>query len=533
MTGHRLFGLETEYAVAALDARGGLLDRGVFTGHLLTAASTMLPNLPGSIESGLFLSNGSRLYVDVGDHPELAGPECVDPWDAVRYLRAGDRIVTRLADHVRRQWPTVAETRIFTGNVDYSGSGTTWGAHESYCHRAHPDRLQRLLIPHLVSRVIYCGAGGFNPLSNGLEFTLSPRAHHLGVPVSNESTQSRGIAHTRQESHSGHGYRRQHLLCGENLRSDLATWLKVGATALVVAIIEAGVTELGEVQLASPVAALHAIAKDPSLTTRVGTTAGEHLTAIDIQRRLLGHAQRHLRAAFMPSWAGAVCAGWERLLDRLAAGPDAVCLTLDWAMKLAMYRDRTRRRGLEWDSLAAWSQVPHQAGRPDVDRFLALRDELLEIDTRWGLLGADGIFSQLEQAGVVDHHVDGVDAIETAMTVPPSEGRARIRGMVVHRVFGERALFACGWDHVWDRRTGSRLDLSDPFAAVERWSAPKRTREAAASPQQPANEDPSIWDELNSLLARVRPRARWRRDPEAAAAPDARAVRAARGTRGT
>jgi len=163
MTGRRLFGTETEYAVTALDQAGVVFPPSEVGGALLRAAGRTLPHLPGTLDAGLFLANGSRLYVDAGDHPEVAGPECTDPWNAVRYARAGDLILLRLAEEVRRRNPAVAELRIFTGNVDYaSGSGATWGAHESYCHRADPSLLGRGLVPHLVSRVIYSGAGGFD-----------------------------------------------------------------------------------------------------------------------------------------------------------------------------------------------------------------------------------------------------------------------------------------------------------------------------------------------------------------------------------
>src|SRR5687768_6607606 len=188
MTGRRLFGVETEYAVTAVKSDGTVIPAMELATAMQRAAERMLPSLPGSCETGLFLGNGSRLYVDAGAHPEIASPECLDPRDIVRYLRAGDRMLQRLAEDVRRRNSVLAEARLFTGNVDYSGTGSTWGSHESYCHRADPELLRRRLVPHLVTRVIFSGAGGFNPRSHGLEFTLSPRAHHLNRVVSDNST---------------------------------------------------------------------------------------------------------------------------------------------------------------------------------------------------------------------------------------------------------------------------------------------------------------------------------------------------------
>jgi proteasome accessory factor A len=137
--------------------------------------------------------------VDYGDHPEIGSPECMDPCDAVRFSKAGDRILAQLADEVQSAHPKIAEAVIRQGNMDYSGQYTTWGAHESYCHRTDPELLQRRLVPHLVSRLVYAGAGGFNPFSHGIEFMLSPRAQHITSVVSGDSTKNRGIVHTRNE----------------------------------------------------------------------------------------------------------------------------------------------------------------------------------------------------------------------------------------------------------------------------------------------------------------------------------------------
>ena len=77
---------------------------------------------------------------------------------------------------------------------------TTRGCHESYLRAMHPNRYTRDLIPHLVSRIIYTGAGGFNAFSPGIVPTLSPRVHHLREEVadgSREQGAARHLAHQR------------------------------------------------------------------------------------------------------------------------------------------------------------------------------------------------------------------------------------------------------------------------------------------------------------------------------------------------
>ena len=283
----RLFGVETEYALSALDGRGRSLDRGEIIEDLMQRARAALPHLPDKFSAGMFLQNGARFYVDAGHHPELTTPEVSSPWDVVRYIQAGERILAELGagGAARRR---AQQVLFFRCNVDYSGAGSTWGCHESYMHTANPARLPAQIIPHLVSRLIYSGAGGFNNLSAGIELTLSPRVPHMTTEVSTESTHSRGIFHTKDEPLSGGAYHRLHLLCGESLCSQLATWLKIGTTALVVAMIEAGLQPGDAVALRAPVAAMQTFAGDPGCAAAVAacsTGAGS-------------------RAAPFPAWSG-------------------------------------------------------------------------------------------------------------------------------------------------------------------------------------------------------------------------------------
>ena len=101
MNGRRMFGIETEYAVIGRDRAGAVVPPQTVAGQLLHHASTHLPNAP-ALDAGIFLQNGSRLYVDAGYHPEYSSPECCNPWDVVRYAKAGDLIMQRLSEGVCR-----------------------------------------------------------------------------------------------------------------------------------------------------------------------------------------------------------------------------------------------------------------------------------------------------------------------------------------------------------------------------------------------------------------------------------------------
>lgn len=520
----RLFGLETEYAFTALDPRGASLDREEVLGRLMRLARSKMPHLPDG-HSGIFLQNGSRFYVDCGLHPELSTPECANPWDAVRYILAGERILTSLADDLTASEGQFSEVLFFRCNVDYSGTRSTWGCHESYLHRADPSLFPKQIIPHLVSRLIYTGAGGFNSLSPGIEFTLSPRVPHMVKEVSGDSTSDRGIFHTKDESLCSKDYHRLHILCGESLCSETAIWLKVGATALVVAMIEAGLRPGDAVELQSPLGAMRCFARDTECEAVVESASGKGLTVIAIQRHYLTQAEAHVHDAFMPPWAEEVCRQWRVILDRLESVPESIATVLDWGIKLALYKDRVRRRGMAWESLPHWTHVlvrlcgalQHTEYRdksvsvefllgkksPVADEvkrltsfvrskgltweglspFLALRQELFEIDTRFGQLGDKGIFTAIDRAEVLAHHFPGVDNIEHAMANPPAVGRARVRGECIRRLADNNGRYTCDWQGVWDHQARRKLDLSDPFGTEERWEdLPKEEDEEEDEP---------------------------------------------------
>jgi proteasome accessory factor A len=504
----RLLGVETEYAVNSQSSSDTEVERSARLWQLMDLARASLPYL-SDFGNGMFLGNGSRLYVDCGMHPELSTPECADPWEVVRYILAGEQLLVDLAAKLEGGARNLS---FYKCNVDYSGAGTTWGCHESYLHRMDPTLISEAIIPHLVSRIIYTGAGGFNSLSAGLEFTLSPRVPHLASVVSGNSTYDRAIFHTKDESLSSEGYHRLHLICGESLCSQTAMWLKAATTALVVALAEAGIGSDDFVWLNDPLAALKSFAADTRCKAKAQLTNGRWLNAIEIQRFYLRLAEAHARDRFMPAWAEEACRRWRLMLDRLESGPEAVETTLDWAIKLALYKNYAERQGFNWQSLAHWTHVhaslraalaaanfdersisidsmlgpgspvrdeverlnpylrEHELKWDDLNKFLRLRRQLFEIDTRFGQLGDKGIFAELSRKGVLTHGMPGVGDISTAVHEPPATGRARLRGEFIRRVPDvDRGRYECDWQGVWDREERCALDLSDPFASQEQW----------------------------------------------------------------
>lgn len=514
----RLFGVETEYAVAALDRAGRALERPELAGEILHLARRRLPHLPERLANGAFLACGARLYVDAGDHPEFSTPECTHPDEVVRYVRVGDRILAQMAGELAAARRELGEVVVLRSNVDLI-SGSSWGSHESHLHRT-PERagLPSQLIPHLVSRLIFCGAGGFNGhCRHGIEFTLAPRVGHLVTDVSADSTGARGIFHLKDEPLAGDGSRRLHLICGETLCSDLGLWLRLGTTALVVAMIEARLGPGDAVQLREPLAAMRAFAADPTLRAVAPRAAGPPMTALAIQRHYLDQARRHAGHACMPPWAGLVCERWGEVLDRLEDSPASLADLLDWPIKLALYRRHARRRGVAWASLPHWNHVtgllasarqrePAAAERPlealvaadspiaatvaALGRYLAarglswdglpavlrLREELFELDARFGQLGERGVFATLDSAGALRHRLVEEDAVARGVDEPPTTSRALVRGTQVRALHARGGHYTCDWRTIWDSSTRRCLDLSDPFATEPRWVTQREGR---------------------------------------------------------
>lgn len=458
-----VFGVETEMAVSSVGAEG----RRRPPGHAAQAVGDEIRRqcryLEGFADGGTWLENGSRFYTDTGAHPELATPEVEDPWDVVRYQRAGDAI----AGDAIKALNLDGSGRHFTltkVNVDYSGSGSTWGSHESYLHRQDPDGLPAQLVPFLVSRPVLAGAGGLDAHAASPRFMLSPRVRHLQHVVSDQSTESRGIFHTRNEKLAGPATNRLHLLCGESLQSHTSEVLRFGTTALVLCLLDGGLRPGPAVRLLDPLAAMHTYVTDPCCRAAARCGDGALRRAIDIQRHYLDCARAHVEAPFMPCWAPAICDLWGAMLDRLEHGWTAVQRTLDWAIKYAVYRDFIERRGQPIAML-----LEHDRDAPAPPALVALRRKLCEIDVRYGQLGPTSIFDDLDDQGVLDHRQVDACEVDRARTTPPRRGRARVRGESVRSLQACRDRYFASWTSILDREEHRMLDLSDPLADDARW----------------------------------------------------------------
>jgi proteasome accessory factor A len=357
MPGAHLMGFEQEMALCAMGQDGGRIDTESLMPHLFALAAKSLVHLPGVGDGGMFLGNGSRLYQDCGK-VEYAGPECSSPDEIVQHLLAAERILAKLADDLSNK-PGLADVGLYRCQVDYT-SKNSWGAHESYLTRCNPRQLADDLIPFFVARVVTAGAGGFRPLTDtGCSFTLSPRASHIGFPISESSTASRerGIFHLKDESLSVRGYHRLHTIVGDACCSQKQNWLKFAATSIAVALADQQLHPGRDVMLADPVDALRKFASDPTCKAKAKTLAGWEISAIEVQRHYLELARTYLHAPWMAAWAAEAIEQWDAMLHLLEGAPDSVATCLDWGIKYNLFRSHIERSGFDLARLRYWTQA--------------------------------------------------------------------------------------------------------------------------------------------------------------------------------
>ena len=236
--------------------------------------------------SNVFLRNGSRLYLDVGSHPEYATAECDDLRTLIAHDKAGERILQDLvvdAEARLEEEGIGGDIYLFKNNTD--SAGNSYGCHENFliARAGEFSRIADGLIPFLVTRQLIAGAGKVLQSPRGASYCLSQRADHIWEGVSSATTRSRPIINTRDEPHAdAERYRRLHVIVGDSNMSETTTLLKVGSAALVLEMIEAGVP-LRDFTFENPIRAIREISHDITGRRPVRLAAGGEISALDAQ----------------------------------------------------------------------------------------------------------------------------------------------------------------------------------------------------------------------------------------------------------
>ncbi len=396
----------------ANDARGFSLD------------ASMAPEVETTLVNAV-LTNGARFYVDHA-HPEISTPEVRTAREAVVWDRGADEIVRRAMIAARTMLPDGAEIVIHKNNSD--GKGNTYGCHENYLvEREVPfGRLARQITPHFVTRQVFTGAGKVGCEIPGrppeeVPYQLSQRADFFEEEIGLETTLKRPIVNTRDEPHAdAQKYRRLHVIVGDANMSEVATYLKVGTTAIVLAMIDDD--ELGDDWLLShPVPAIRQVSHDPTLTQTIQLADGRRATALEVQWGLFERARKYEQSHGLDAVGEAVGADvldrWERVLAGLEHDPDTVASHVDWVAKRRLVDGYADRHGIEPGAMKLKAiDLQYHDLRPE--RCLALR------------AGLDTIVTEQEAAA--------------AMVSPPTSTRAYFRGRCLEKFAAD--IVAANWD---------------------------------------------------------------------------------------
>jgi proteasome accessory factor A len=408
---------------------------------------------PPEVETHLVnavLTNGARFYVDHA-HPEISSPECADARSVVIFDRAAEVIIGRAMAAAGRMLPSGQELVVHKNNSD--GKGNSYGCHENYLmDRAVPfGRIVTAATTHFVTRQIFTGAGKVGVEASGqggdddVTYQLSQRADFFEAEVGLETTLKRPIVNTRDEPHAdAQRYRRLHVIAGDANLAEVATFLKVGTTAMILAMVEDEVLDR-TLAIRNPVAAIRAVSHDPGLARTIETVDGVAMTALEVQFELLDRAKKWAEDRGMesvgPDVGAEVLRRWEQVLTGLETDPDSVAGQVDWVAKRRLIDGWTERHDASWsDHRVAALALQYHDLRPE--RSLA------------GRLGLERITTDAEVA--------------RGVTEPPTDTRAYFRGRCLAKFAS--SIVAANWDSlVFD--VGSeplrRVPMMEPSRGTE------------------------------------------------------------------
>ena len=394
-----------------LDARGTMDD------------TSLAPRVESNLVNAV-LTNGARYYVDHA-HPEISTPECADIRDVVVWDRAAEMIAVESMARANEVLAPGLEMVLHKNNSDRKGN--TYGCHENYLlARETPfGDIASGITSHFVTRQLFGGAGKVGcevpgVASSAIDYQLTQRADFFEEPIGLETTLKRPIINTRDEPHADAAkYRRLHVICGDANMSQVATFLKVGTSALLLAMIEDGAL-IRTYELADPVKAMQLVSYDTQLGQPLLLADGSTMTALEIQWELFDQARKYARdvgtACLGPS-GDDVLLRWEHVLDGLEVDPDSLADQIDWIAKRRVLRGFMDRHG----------------AAPDDPRIAALDLQYHDLRPQKSLAAKVGLVELVTDAEA-----------QAAMTRPPETTRAFFRGECLRR-FGDQIVSA-NWD---------------------------------------------------------------------------------------
>lgn len=419
----RIYGLETEYGITCTLRGQRRLSPDEVARYLFRKVVSW------GRSSNVFLENGSRLYLDVGSHPEYATAECDSIYDAVVHDRAGERILETLvvSAEERLQEEGIRGTiHLFKNNTD--SAGNSYGCHENYLTSRDDDLSAHsaVLIPFLVSRQIFTGAGKIVQTARGPVYSITQRADHIWETLSSATTRSRPIINTRDEPHAdAEKFRRLHVIVGDSNMSDYATFVKIGSTACMLRMMEDRFVVLRDMTLENPIRAIRDISHDMSCRRTVHLANGREVSALDIQREYLDRALRYAETTGFPPLEQRALEMWEHCVTMIENDPLKLEREIDWVIKYKLMTAYCERHGVDISD--------PRVQMIDFQYHDIMRDR--------------GLFHKLVDRGMVDVVCRDED-VDVAVDTPPQTTRARLRGEFIKAAKAKKRDYTVDWVHL-------------------------------------------------------------------------------------
>ncbi|CAB4608396.1 unannotated protein [freshwater metagenome] len=435
----RIFGLENEYGVTCTLRGQRRLSPDEVARYLFRRVVSW------GRSSNVFLQNGARLYLDVGSHPEYATPECDSIHDVVVHDKAGERILEQLLTSAEKRLADEGingDIYLFKNNTD--SAGNSYGCHENYLTGRNDElaHYTNTLIPFLVTRQIYAGAGKVLQTARGAMFCISQRAEHIWEGTSSATTRSRPIINTRDEPHAdAERYRRLHVIVGDSNMSEYATFLKIGTTAILLRMLEEPNVIMRDMTLENPIRAIREISHDMTCTRKVRLANGREATALEIQSEYLTRALRYADRRDLSPLEKQALGMWEEALTTIEKDPLGQDRQADWVIKYKLIEAYRERHGLDL-----------------TDPKVALLDLQYHDINR-----SRGVFYRMQDRGLVERTCDDTE-IDEAIETPPQTTRARLRGEFIKKAKERKRDYTVDWVHLKLNDQAQRTVLcKDPF----------------------------------------------------------------------
>ena len=401
--------------------------------------------------SNVFLPNGGRLYLDVGSHPEYATAECDNLSDLIKQDQAGDRIVEELAvsAEIRLNAEGIkGQIHLFKNNMD--AAGNSYGCHENFSvsRKKNFEEVTESIIPFLITRQIFCGAGKWISSSKGANFQISQRAEHMWESVSSATTRSRPIINTRDEPHADPDeYRRLHIIVGDSNMSETTTVLKVATTELMLRAAELGLLK-DKFTIENPIKTIREISSDLKFRNSFRLSSGREITALQMQNEMYNIvlSMPGLDEILEKPFYRYALNLWRRSLDALESQDySLVDMELDWMIKRKFMNSYKEKHQLN-----------------DMDSRLIL------LDISYHNIRKDrGLFYILEKSGMAKTLITNND-VNSAMENPPQTTRAALRGRFIKVAQEKKRDFTVDWVNLKiNDQQQSSIACKDPFKNID------------------------------------------------------------------